>query len=513
MMMLRSRLAATVAILAVLSTACGSNGSQTGGGASGGTPKRGGTLQVVRYESFDGWVLDSAAAYASYQTDMAVIEPLVRFGSDGKSLQPGLARSWRPNATDTRWTFTLQPKARFSTGQPVASADVAFSASIWKKGPNFGSTYAGIKAVQTPNPHTAVFVLSAPDSTLPVKLSWSSSGVMPNHFGGKTSAEYYQHPIGAGAFQVVSWTSDGQIVLKRNPFFYDPKRPYLDKVVINVVKDNNERSTMFQAGQADLVEYVSPDTAAQYPQTSLDVLPPSQVEHLSMNTTTAPFNDPTVRQAVAYAINYKDIAQGAMSGYGQLPTGIMAPNVNDWAPPSKPYFSTDLAKAKQLMASSSQPNGATVNLVYDAGSGIDTLIAQIVKSNLAQIGITANLQGLETGTFIGDAFGLKDPLVLWSYGPISPDASDPLAWLVGTNDLFTGYDAAWLKHQYDAYTASDSDTTKQRIITQIQDWYIDHVPAVALTQGSVIHATASNVHGFAPAPWGLYYYDRIWLSQ
>jgi peptide/nickel transport system substrate-binding protein len=513
-MITRPKRALMVAVLGLLCAACGTSSTQgSAGNTSQGTPQRGGTLNVVRYESFDGWVLDSAAAYASYQTQMAVIEPLVRFGADGKSLQAGLGKSWRSNATATRWMFTLQPSARFSNGQPVTSADVAFSAGIWKKGPNFGSTYAGIKTVETPNPSTAVFVLKAPDSTLPVKLSWSSSGIMPNHFGARTPAQYYQHPIGAGAFEVVSWTPAGQIVLKRNPYFYDHTRPYLDKIVIDVVKDNNERATMFQAGQADLVEYVSPDTASQYPQSSLDVLPPSQVEHLSMNTTTAPFDDLRVRQAVADAIDYKAIASGAMSGYGRPPTGIMAPNVAHSAPPSKPYFATDIAAAKRLIASSSHPNGATVTLVYDAGSGIDTLIAQIVKSNLAHIGITVNLQGLETGAFIGEAFGLKAPLVLWSYGPISPDASDPVAWFIGTSDLFTGYDVAWLQKQYNAYVATTSDTTKEAIITRIQDWYIDQVPAVALTQGSVIQAAASNVHGFESAPWGLYYYDRIWLSQ
>ena len=99
-------------------------------------------------------------------------------------------------------TFKLRPEAKFSDGSALTSADVAWSEGIWAEGPNFGAVYAGIRKVRTPDDRTVVFELYDPDTTLPVVLSWSASGVMPEDFGGRTEDEYYEQPIGAGAFTV-----------------------------------------------------------------------------------------------------------------------------------------------------------------------------------------------------------------------------------------------------------------------------------------------------------------------
>ena len=214
-------------LLALVAAGCTS--SSDGGGASGsgsaGAPRPGGTLHVVRAESFDGWVGDSSAAYASFQTESAVIEPLVRFSSDGKSLEPGIATSWTYDPAALTWTFTLREGVVFSDGTPLTSADVAFAESVWAAGFNFGSSYAAIKTVETPDPLTVVFVLSRPDTTIPVKMSCACSGVMPKDFGGRTEKAYYAAPIGAGAFVVDSWSPAGQIVLSRNPNYYDAPTP------------------------------------------------------------------------------------------------------------------------------------------------------------------------------------------------------------------------------------------------------------------------------------------------
>ena len=79
--MKRTWIVSVVALLALTASACGGGADDQPddqGADVNQTPQRGGTLRVVRSESFDGWVLDSAAAYASYQTQFAVIEPLVR---------------------------------------------------------------------------------------------------------------------------------------------------------------------------------------------------------------------------------------------------------------------------------------------------------------------------------------------------------------------------------------------------------------------------------------------------
>ncbi len=466
---------------------------------------------MVRAESFDGWVMDSAAAYATYQTHQAVMEPLVRFAADGRTLEPGLAESWTYDADRPAWTFKLRDGLKFSDGTPVTSDDVAFSANVWKSGPNFGILYSGIEKVRTPDDRTVVFELSAPDTTLPVVLSWSASGIVPKDFGGKTEDEFFAQPIGAGAFTVQDWTPGGRILLARNPHYYDQERPYVDEVEIDVVADNNERAVMFEAGQADVVEYVPPVNAPQYSQ-GLVALEPSQIEHLSLNTTRPPFDDVRVRRAVALAIDYRSIYEGVLKGYGTAPRGIIAPNLAHWAAPTRPYFATDVEAAKRELAASAHPDVGKVELIYDSSSSVDHLIAQVIQADLAGIGIEVELSGLETGAFVDRAFGVDADMVLWSYGAISPDAIDPVGWILGTSWLFSGADTKGLGKAWVDYTSTESDAEKEAIIARVQDQNLDEIQAISLAEAQVLHAAGSDVHGLESAPWGLYYYDGIWLG-
>ncbi len=491
-------------ILAVLASVVAGCGSSSVKNASSGP------LHVYRSESFDGWNLDAAAAYASYQTDAAVIEPLVRFAANGKDVEPGLAKSWKYDPATTSWTFVLQPGAKFSDGKPVTSKDVVFSHSVWSKGVNFGSSFSRIARVVAVNPTTVKFVMKSEDSVLPSLLSGSVGGIMPANFGGRTAKEYYAAPIGAGPYVVKKWTSGGRIRLAANPYYYDSSRPKIKEVTIDVVADDNELAILSQSGQADIVEFVSATTAGQYPKEKLKVQPPSQVSHVSLNVSAEPFNDLNVRRAVAAAIDYNSIVNGPFAGYASKPTGILAPNIGNWSAPSKPYFTTDLAAAKALIAKAgSSVTKNSPELIYDAGIGADALTAQIIKANLAKIGIDVKLTGLETLAFLDRAFGLKADMVLWSYGAISPDMSDPLGWIGGTGYLFTGYDQAKFDKQRTAFLSTTSAAAKKTAVVAIQDEAIDEAPSIALAETQTIGAVASNLEGYNAAPWGLYYYDTI----
>ena len=505
-----SRVAAAV-LLAVTAAACTSSPGQSASSAAAGSPVRGGTLHVVRAESFDGWDQDKAAAYASYQTLLAVLEPMVRFNANGKDIEPGIATSWSYDAKAMTWTFTLRDGVQFGDGSPLTSADVAFSEGVWAAGPNFGGLYSSIKKVLTPDPKTVVFQMGAPNTTLPVQMAWASSGIMPRNYGGRAKAAFDAAPIGAGAFIVVSWSPTGRIELARNPHYYMKGRPYLDKVQIDVVSDANERAVQFQSGQYDISEGVPTNTAKQYG-SSLIALPASQIEHLSLNITKAPFNNPKVRQAIAAAIDYKGIAGGPYQGYATPPTGILPPNIGHYSAPSLAAPTQDLAKAKQLLADSGATTTGTYEVIYDSGQPNDALVAQILQQNLAAVGINLKLTGLETGAFVDEAFGVKSDMVLWSYGAISPDMFDPIGWILGTSWLFTGDDTKPLKAQYDAYNAAQSDAAKQKIVTQIQDQSLLTAQALPLASFQVLQGVSSKVKGFASAPWGMYYWDPIWLQ-
>jgi peptide/nickel transport system substrate-binding protein len=391
----------------------------------------------------------------------------------------------------------------------VTSADVAFSLEVWKQGPNFGPLYAGVTRVRTPDERTVVFEMKTPNSVFDALLSASVSGVMPEDFGGVSENQFYRDPVGAGPYKVEEWSRGGEIVLSPNEFFYDEQRPRFESIVMDVVADDSERAILFEAGDADIVEYVPAPIASQYDEDALEVLPPSQIIHLSMNTQRPPFDDLRLRRAVAHAIDYESIVGGPLEGFADAPSGIVAPNIANWSPPSEDYFTTDLARARDELAASSRPDGVSAELIYDSAVREHELAAQVIQSNLAELGVDVELTGLETGAFVDRAFALDADIVLCSYGPVSPDVSDPLGWILGTSWLFTGLDIGPLAEIYDEYVAAGSESQRTDLVTEFQDQAIREVPAVAFAETEVIHALADGIEGFAPAPWGLFYYDTL----
>ena len=508
-----------MAIGVLVLTACGSSeGSSTSSStpdsagdstAAPAAPGAGGTLRIGRTESFDGWVLDSAAAYATYQTHPAVFEPLTRFAADGAGVEPGLAESWTYDDATFTWTFVLRSNAAFSNGAPVTSADVVFSFGVWSAGFNFGGSFAQVANVEAIDDRSVAFTMVAPDATLPALLSGSIAGVIPDGFAGLTEDEFYNAPIGAGPYAVEEWSSSGDITLERNPHYYASDRPYFQTIEYVSVPDDNALARLFETGELDIVNYVSIAGAAQYSPERLVVTPPSQVFHLSLNATRAPFDDPAMRAAVTSSIDYASIAGGPLAGYGVEPTGVLPPNIGNWAAPSKPYYVTDVDAAKASIAASASPSGTPVELIFDAANTTDALIAQIVQSNLAEVGIEVTLTALETLAFLDRAFTIDADMMIWSYGAISPDVSDPLGWIAGTGNLFTGADPAVLDEQRTAYLTTIDPAVKAAAIAAIQDDAIDTGAAIALAETPTLHAASADITGFAPAPWGLFYVDTI----
>jgi len=227
--------AAVATAVAVLALAgCGGSTSS----ANSGVPVPGGTLNVLRRNPFEGFNLDKESLNATFQLSQAVLEPLVRVSADGKSLEPGLATKWQYSKGNTVLTVHLDPKAAFSDGAPVTPADVAFSVGTWKSGANYGATYAVIKKVSTIEAHTVAFQLAYPDTTLPAFLSWAAAGVLPKDFDEKTAEEFWQSPIGAGAFAVKKWSPEGEVALTRNMRYNRSGRPYVDEVVSTYAADS-----------------------------------------------------------------------------------------------------------------------------------------------------------------------------------------------------------------------------------------------------------------------------------
>jgi peptide/nickel transport system substrate-binding protein len=124
-----------------------------------------------------------------------------------------------------------------------------------------------------------------------------------------------------------------------------------------------------------------------------------------MNENTHPFDNLSVRAAVAHAIDYSTILQQAFGGYATQWVGPVPPGYPDYNPASLPAYSYNLTQARQEMNNSPYPLhfgpggmtggfSGTLNYLYITPSQDWATMASILQTDLAQIGININPVGI-----------------------------------------------------------------------------------------------------------------------
>ncbi|NYT64328.1 hypothetical protein H0A66_18605 [Alcaligenaceae bacterium] len=146
----------------------------------------------------------------------------MEYGTDWKP-KPYLAESWEISKDELTYTFHLVKNGVFHDGQPITSADVAFSLETVKKNHPFGpSMFGSVTSIDTPSPSTVVIHLSKPVPGLMLSLSPLFMPILPKHVyevGEIRSNPHNNEPIGSGPFKFKDY-KPGQYLALARKFHY-----------------------------------------------------------------------------------------------------------------------------------------------------------------------------------------------------------------------------------------------------------------------------------------------------
>lgn len=483
--------------MALGGTACGSSAAD-GAAAS--------EIHIGRTEVFDGFTLDQELLNEDYAISAAVMEPLIRVGDEGRKLQPGIASSWKYNADETELTIELNPDAKFSDGKAVTADDVAFSLSVWKAGPNYGANYSSIESATVRDGHTIVFNLSRPDGTIPAFLAYAVAGVIPKDYGGRDAKAFFQDPVGAGPFKVESWSTDGDIVLTRNPHYYKAGYPKSDRIVNSYTPDSNSVALQLKSGQIDIVNQLDSVTAKLLDPSFIAPVPAHQTPTLVLNTQHGLLKDKKVRQAIAHAIDYDALRKYGFYGFGELPDSSLPPNLEGSTKTTGGYYRRDLDKARKLLEG--KDLSTPITLMYPT-SGISAAVVQILQANLKDVGLNVELQSVDGGTWSSSLSAGTFDMSTFATNANSPDLIDAPSYVVSTKMLYAQMDTTKLAAMIERYKESADQKAKLRIVQGIDDYISDEVPYVVLNANKVIVARQPDVKGLEVQPWSCYYYGSL----
>jgi peptide/nickel transport system substrate-binding protein len=499
----------------VVAAACGSSGGSAapsgGGGTSGGaTGPSQSTLVIANAVKVD--TLDPAqnSVNESIWLDQNLYSRLLQPNSTGTGLLPDLASSWNISKNALKYTFHLRTDADFSNGTPVTAADVVYSINRSKntKG-GWGFLLTAVKKVTASDPHTVVITLSQPHAPLLADLAMYAYSIVPAALVKAQGSGFWQHPIGSGPFEVSSYSPDSEVDLAANPHFYGTK-PKIKTVKIMIVPNDNTRVLMLESKKADIIENPPGnlvDEINKTPGLSVQLFPSTRVDFIQLDEHYAPLKNVYVRQALNYALDRSAIVKLAYQGHATPGASFMPLKMQYYDDSIKPY-PYDPAKAKQLLAKGGYPHGFKTVLITVSGDVAGQAEAVVVKSELAAVGITVNIQSYELLTAYNKEDNGHSQMGerYWTNDIVDPDevATFGADCKGGANTFNSYYCNAQATSLVNSARANLSSSKRAQQYAQIQQIIYTQSPYLVIDYSPFRYGVGGWVKGFHVTPLGNY---------
>jgi len=368
-------------------------------------PKKGGTL-VMSVQNTPRHLNPAVqSGIATGEPGTQLFATPLRYDEDWEP-QPYLAKSWSVSNDGLAVTLNLVEGATFHDGHPITSEDVAFSVETVKANHPFKSMFAPVETVKTPDPQTAIITLSQPHPALLLAMSSQLLPIIPKHIYGdgqdpKTHPRNSENVVGSGPFKLVEFKRDQHIILERYENFFIKDRPYLDKIVMRIIKDTSARTIALDSGEFMLsgFEQSPRDLNRLKKNPDLNVSGDGyaaigSIVWLAFNTKGGKTADKAVRHAIAYAIDRNFLLKAIMLGTAkEAKTGIH---------PGSPFYDgtvngydVDLDKANKLLDDAGYPKGSDgmrFGLTVDYGWATVKPFAEYLKPQLKKVGIDVTVR-------------------------------------------------------------------------------------------------------------------------
>jgi peptide/nickel transport system substrate-binding protein len=481
---------------------------------SAGQPAAGGTLTFAR--TADIFTFDPYNTQDDYSifTELQVYDRLVNLAPDGKGVVPELATEWKIAEDGLSATFTLRDGVKFSDGSALTADDVVYSLTraIDQQG-SWGFLFSPVKAVTKVDEKTIKFEMSEPFAPLLPALATFAASIYSKSNFGKYGDQAGEHPLGTGAFMLEKWDKGSQLVLAKNPNYWQAGKPYLDKVVFSVVGDDNARVLQLQSGTSDIIDFVPPNQVDPLKSSGSKIVrvDGTSVGWMTLNEAKKPLDDPKVRCAISYAVDRQAIANNVYFGQA-VPAKSVIPSATLFYDPNTNPITYDLAKAKELLSQSSAPNGFTLDVTVPSGDSTKLTTVQIWANSLKQIGVNTNISQVEATTSQDEYNTEKYTVRVSAWTNDTPDPDEMMGAGLdyhNQNALHTGFHNDEVVNLVNEGRRSLDTAKRQQIYSQVQSLVNQTCPFIYTVEVPRLFATTAKIDGLAPNSVGNYSLENV----
>jgi peptide/nickel transport system substrate-binding protein len=483
---------------------------------------------------------------------------LVRLNQATDSVEPWLADSWTRTADGLSYTMKLRPDVTFSDGHAFTSDDVLFSFEAAYDdrvgSPLADSLTVGGKRLQVVAPDPLTAVVTFPAAFAPGVRILDSLPVLPRHKLGAAlkNGTFAQalglgtaldQLVGLGPFVITDYAPGQRLVFGRNSHYWRKDAsgtalPYLDRVTVEIIPDQDSELLRLDAGQLDMTttemrpeDYAPLKRAADAGRLKiLDLGVGFDADSLWFNlkpgglgpgdARAAWLQSDALRRAISMAVDRELFANTVFLGAGVPVYGPITPANRKWYATELPPVPHDPARAKAQLASvglldrhrdglledaSSRP--ARFSLITQKGNTPLERGAAVIRDQLKKIGLTVDVVLLDGNATIQRILSGNYDAV---YFRLAPTATDPALnrdfWLSSGNahawNLEQKTPATDWERRIDELmrrqTASFDDADRKRLFDEVQKIFAEHLPMIQFVAPRIYVAVSTRVTNLTP---------------
>jgi oligopeptide transport system substrate-binding protein len=465
----------------------------------------------------------------------ALFEGLVVRGQRDEPVRPGVAKSWEKSPDGKTYTFHLRP-CKWSDGAPLTSKDFVRS---WQRfaNPSTAAEYSSLLKVvrngtairQKRMPPDSLGIQSADDSTLVVQLEFPVSFFLSLcafepffPVPVDTIAKYRDgwinpdHLVGNGPFVLKSWKRNVEMVLEKNPRYWDTANVRQTVLEFKPVEDQLTAFNMFLGKELDWLPNIPPsklETAKKMPE--YFNRPQYGTYYYIVNCKNAGYDSKDLRKALAYSIDREKIAQRVLKGIPQVATGFV--------PPSPGYSGAGLnlydpAKAKEFLAKSGYGPGKPpphLQILYNNAEthrDVASVVQQMWKETL---GLDAELVNYEWKVYLDNTKNLNYPAVArqsWI-----GDFIDPITFLeLYTSDNHnnrTGYANPEYDKKIEESWRIEDPAARMAKLLECERILMEDMPVIPIYYYAITEMRNPKLKGAEPNALGQYPWKDVYLGE
>lgn len=443
-----------------------------------------------------------------------MFDTLIEPDKDGKPVSD--AATWKVSSDGLTYTFTLKDGIKYWDGNPVKASDIAFAAEIVAD-PKYdgGGTWSGvglqgvddytngsansISGIKVIDDKTVSFTLDHPNAS----AIWSfNTPLLEEAYycpdfqkGDAPKVEAKTTPMGTGPYKYVAFKPGTELDLVANDNYFRDKAK-IKNVVLSVTSEGQEFQRA-KAGEVDLANATADpdnvDAAKKAGFINTILYPFWGWGYVQFDTNSPKFSDPKVRQALAYALNRKAVADKVYGPYASVNSVPTSTTSWSYTTDGMNSYSYSLDKARKLLDEAGwklNANGKrekdgkvfTIDFSCTSGNAVTDVMAPLMKEDYAKLGIDVTIENIDWTTLSQKiSKGALDATFL-AYGYTSPDPDVSSSFKTGVSGNYYKYSDKTLDNYFDQELKATSNDARKPIFKKLYQQFNKTLPVMPIYQ-------------------------------